>query len=203
MRFRLCLLAALLAPVLSEAQSLSDFSNFTPNAYGGSWSSATAASGATRFAIGNFGSGSPQNDGSFFVSLGGTEDWSSFSTIYLSGFAGAEGAQSANAATTLNFYVEDVNGNIGTSAFPLSIFSASEVSEQSVALNFGLADSTQIAIWGFTTGAVPTANFAFTFDRVGFSAVPEPGNLPVAALLVAFAMARCRRRVRAARGRPC
>lgn len=165
------------------AQTLSDFGSFTPSDYSGSWNSGTSQAGPTTFAIGNFGSGQPVDSGSFNVWLGAEQDWSAYTHIYLTGVAVAGSVP--NAATgTLNFYVSDADFNTVIVNFPLSSFAT--YGEVGLVLNLLGIDATRVTDWGFGTTVSGTANFAFTFDRIGFSAgaIPEPST---AALLAGAA----------------
>lgn len=167
-------------PALS-AQTLSDFSSFTPGDYSGSWNTGTSLSGPTTFAIGNFGAGQPVDSGSFNVWLGDAgQDWSAYTHIYLTGVAAAGSVP--NAATgTLNFYVSDADYNTAIMQFSLASFAT--YGEVGLVMNLMGIDKTRVTDWGFGTTVSGTANFAFTFDRIGFSAaaVPEPST---AALLI-------------------
>src|SRR5262249_20362298 len=106
---------------------VSDFSNFAPGAYSqsfdGPWSELTAQSGATTFAIGDFGNGAPSgNIGNGFMQwLGDTpQDWSTYAYVTLDGFAAA-----GNQTATVNLYLEDINGaNATLTQFALGDFAS-------------------------------------------------------------------------------
>lgn len=199
MKSTLILLAALALSSVASAQSvvLSDFSNFTPSAYffsfSGAWSEDTAHSGATSFSIGDFGSGAPTaaNGNGFYQWLGSTpQDWSQISYANLTGASLAD-----NAATSIEFYVEDVNGSWGLTSFNLVDFVT--LTTVSKPIDFGAADRSAIAFWGFHTSSFddPAPAVGFTFDNVSVSAavIPEPSTY--AALLggVVGVIALCRR----------
>lgn len=195
---RLAALLAVCAPLSAFAQTLSDFSSFvipTDN-YFGTWSANTTQSNATTLAVGNFGSGNPRDDGGFFINLGSVQDWSGYTTVYLSGFVGAAGALNANTALNVRFYIEDIYDVATNTSFSLATFSNGPGStEQGIVINWGGVDKTAVVRWGFVTEAVPLADFAFTFDRVGFSAfaIPEPSAFAGLSALGVLSLAVLRR----------
>ncbi|PTY00717.1 hypothetical protein DB345_00115 [Spartobacteria bacterium LR76] len=176
-----------------RAQIISDFSSFTPSWYSPGWSSNVAHSGASSFAIGNFGNGQPLNDGGFGVWLGEMGlDWSGYTHIYLSGIAVAGVA--SNATTSFNFFLMDADSNMAIVFFDTADFAT--LAEVGKEIDWSGVDPTRITDWGIGTSISGTDNFAFTFDRAAFSPVPEPS---ISLLLLGGATAvllRQRRKIR-------
>lgn len=187
MKYLVSLLAAALATAAAHAELVvSDFSHFTPNEYsgafdGGPWSELTAVSGAETFTIDDFGSGAPSGAiGNRFVSfLDAPQDWSQFTTVTLHGTP-----TSGNETAHLYLYFEDATFSF-TSGIQFDLANFSD-GEESVALDFGGLDPTQITAWGFTVMDPGTPAFGFTFDQLTLTAVPEPSTY--AALVGALAL---------------
>ncbi len=176
-----CAALALGLSTRADTTQLSDFSNFTPGAYfytdSGRWSADTARSDTTTFSIGNFGSDTPRaaNGNGFYQWLGDTpQDWSQLGYVNLTGVALA-----SNAATTINFYIEDNNFQTSLTAFTLADF-ASGLSTVSKQIDFGGIALDDISYWGFQVSdfSDPAPAFGFTFDNVSVStsAIPEPST---------------------------
>lgn len=201
---KLLLLLTLTVGCLQASTLLvSDFSSFAPlliqpqplNPADGPWSEATALAGATDYAIGDFGTGTPSGliGNGFIQYLSAAEDWSSFSYLTLTG-----STASSNATPFLSFYLEDANLNVSSvNVFDLVGFAGGAT--VSLLLDLSGVDATQIAAWGFVTNEADTPAFGFTFDNLALSTeappVPDagPGLAGLLATLSLLGFVRARR----------
>jgi len=202
-RFLLLLAVALGATAAHAQLVLSDFSNFTPDAYSQSfpvdatsWSSLTAQSGPTSFTIGDFGSGAPSGalGNGFYQFLATPADWSGYTTVTLTGLTAP-----ANATPYLYFQVQDENFSSAVTAFALTDFSGGTATV-TVPLSLDGIDATQITSWAFVVEEFDNPQFGFTFDKVELAtataAVPEPATYAAllgAAVLLGAVVRRVRR----------
>ena len=188
----IALFAASALGLSAATLTFSDFSNFAPGYFAGSWDENTFQSGPETFAVGNFGAGSAVNNGSFGVFIG-TIDLTGYTQVTLTGFASA--GSTANATEFLNFFVMDENLNTAIAQYTLTSFGTGSVpTAVSLLIDLSGIDPTKVTDWGFGTTISGADAFAFTFTKVevSTSAIPEPSTY--AALFGAAALTAALRR---------
>lgn len=192
-------LAALPLAASAADYVLTDFSGFTPSYYGfgGSWSASTSRSDPSIFTIGDFGGGTPVNDGSFGVLLGASQDFSAYESITLTG-----SAFTGNATTDFAIYFEDIDGSAGNATFTVADFAGGTATVNLSPL-FAMLDEAHVVAWGITTeNQFGDTAFAFSFDQISLTlapvAIPEPSTCAALAGVLGLATAALIRRRHAA-----